>query len=180
MSAAAAFRRLNFVYTVLSKRKLTWFVQTNRVDACHSCHAQTQCMSAAAAIRRLNFVYTVLSKRKLTWFVQTKRVDGWDDPRMPTVQGIFRRGLQVEALREFILSQGASKNVTYQEWDKIWTINKKLIDPVCPRHTAVVAAGKVLLTLGGECCCVSRNSCVFPARSVRLLQWLTWCSVCGW
>uniref|UniRef100_A0A383W857 glutamate--tRNA ligase n=1 Tax=Tetradesmus obliquus TaxID=3088 RepID=A0A383W857_TETOB len=98
---------------------------------------------------RLNFVYTVLSKRKLTWFVQTNRVDGWDDPRMPTVQGIFRRGLQVEALREFILSQGASKNVTYQEWDKIWTINKKLIDPVCPRHTAVAAAGKVLLTLEG-------------------------------
>ncbi|KAF6254122.1 tRNA synthetases class I, catalytic domain-containing protein [Scenedesmus sp. NREL 46B-D3] len=98
---------------------------------------------------RLNFVYTVLSKRKLTWFVQTERVAGWDDPRMPTVQGIFRRGLQVEALREFILSQGASKNVTYQEWDKIWTINKKLIDPVCPRHTAVAGAGKVLLTLEG-------------------------------
>jgi glutamyl/glutaminyl-tRNA synthetase len=64
----------------------------------------------------------------------------------------LQRCLQVEALREFILSQGASKNVTYQEWDKIWTINKKLIDPVCPRHTAVVAAGKVLLTLEGECC----------------------------
>jgi hypothetical protein len=44
---------------------------------------------------RLNFVYTVLSKRKLTWFVNTNRVDSWSDPRMPTVQGIFRRGLQV-------------------------------------------------------------------------------------
>ncbi|KAG2484195.1 hypothetical protein HYH03_017007 [Edaphochlamys debaryana] len=96
---------------------------------------------------RLNFVNTVLSKRKLTWFVDTGRVESWNDPRMPTVQGILRRGMQIEALKEFILSQGASKNVTYQEWDKIWTINKKLIDPVCPRHTAVEEAGKVLLTL---------------------------------
>lgn len=96
---------------------------------------------------RLNFVNTVLSKRKLTWFVETGRVESWSDPRMPTVQGILRRGMTIEALREFILSQGASRNITFQEWDKIWTINKKVVDPVCPRHTAVEDAGKVLLTL---------------------------------
>eukprot|EP00955_Chlamydomonas_euryale_P091831 364650-Chlamydomonas_euryale.AAC.5 len=55
----------------------------------------------------------------------------------------------MEVLKEFILSQGASKNVTYQEWDKIWTMNKKLIDPVCPRHTAVECDGKVSVTLAG-------------------------------
>ncbi len=49
------------------------------------------------------------------------------------VQGVFRRGLQLEALKEFILSQGASKNVTLQEWEKLWSINKRIIDPVCPR-----------------------------------------------
>ena len=45
----------------------------------------------------------MLSKRKLTWFVERGVVEGWADPRMPTVQGMLRRGLQVEALREFIL-----------------------------------------------------------------------------
>ena len=60
---------------------------------------------------------------------------------------MIRRGLQLEALREFIIGQGASKNVTYQEWDKIWTINKKVIDPVCPRHTAIEVAGRVPVTL---------------------------------
>jgi len=98
---------------------------------------------------RLSFIYTVLSKRKLTWFVDNGIVNGWDDPRMPTVQGMLRRGLQVQALREFILSQGASKNVTYQEWDKIWTINKKIIDPVCPRHTAIATEGRVPVNLSG-------------------------------
>lgn len=46
-----------------------------------------------------------------------------------------------------ILLQGASKNLNLMEWDKLWTINKKIIDPVCPRHTAVIADRRVLLTL---------------------------------
>lgn len=96
---------------------------------------------------RLNLVYTLLSKRKLLWFVQNGKVDGWDDPRFPTVQGIVRRGLKVEALIQFILEQGASKNLNLMEWDKLWTINKKIIDPVCPRHTAVIEEKRVLLTL---------------------------------
>eukprot|EP00475_Leptophrys_vorax_P030492 TRINITY_DN4572_c1_g2_i1.p1 TRINITY_DN4572_c1_g2~~TRINITY_DN4572_c1_g2_i1.p1 ORF type:complete len:504 (+),score=36.41 TRINITY_DN4572_c1_g2_i1:25-1512(+) len=96
---------------------------------------------------RLNFVYTLLSKRKLTWFVDTGRVEGWTDPRFPTVQGIMRRGLTVEALKQFILSQGASKNLNLMEMDKLWSINKRVIDPVCPRHTAVLLSRRVRLTL---------------------------------
>ncbi|KAL1212741.1 Glutamate--tRNA ligase, cytoplasmic [Cardamine amara subsp. amara] len=96
---------------------------------------------------RLNLVFTLLSKRKLLWFVQNRLVDGWDDPRFPTVQGIVRRGLKIEALIQFILEQGASKNLNLMEWDKLWSINKRIIDPVCPRHTAVVAERRVLLTL---------------------------------
>ncbi|GKG36623.1 glutamate--tRNA ligase, cytoplasmic, partial [Tanacetum coccineum] len=54
---------------------------------------------------RLNLVYTLLCKRKLLWFVENGKVDGWDDAYFPTVQGIVRRGLQVEALIQFILEQ---------------------------------------------------------------------------
>ncbi|CAH8330396.1 unnamed protein product, partial [Eruca vesicaria subsp. sativa] len=94
---------------------------------------------------RLNLVYTLLSKRKLEWFAE--KFGGWDDPRLPTVQGMVRRGLKIEALIQFILEQGASKNLNLMEWDKLWSINKKMIDPVCPRHTAVVEERRVLLTL---------------------------------
>jgi glutamyl-tRNA synthetase len=98
---------------------------------------------------RLSFVYTVLSKRKLTWLVDHGYVDGWDDPRMPTVRGILRRGMHVNALRAFILSQGPSRNITFQQWDKIWTTNKRVIDPIAPRHTAIARHEHWAATLTG-------------------------------
>jgi len=64
-------------------------------------------------------------------------VSGWDDPRFPTVRGMLRRGLTVEGLRQFIHSQGASRNSTLQQWDKLWTMNKKVIDPIAPRYNVV-------------------------------------------
>ncbi|XP_011063777.1 PREDICTED: bifunctional glutamate/proline--tRNA ligase [Acromyrmex echinatior] len=86
---------------------------------------------------RLNMTHTVLSKRKLTWFVNEGLVDGWDDPRFPTVRGILRRGMTVEGLKQFIIAQGSSKSVVFMEWDKIWAFNKKVIDPVAIRYTAL-------------------------------------------
>ncbi|XP_010687370.1 glutamate--tRNA ligase, cytoplasmic-like [Beta vulgaris subsp. vulgaris] len=96
---------------------------------------------------RLNMVYTLLSKRKLLWFVQNGRVEGWDDPRLPTVQGMVRRGLKIEALAQFIREQRASTNQNMMEWDKLWSINKRIIDPVCPRHTAVLEDRRVIISL---------------------------------
>ena len=58
---------------------------------------------------RLNVTYTLLSKRKLLQLVQEGRVRGWDDPRMPTLSGIRRRGYTPEALRNFCAAIGASK-----------------------------------------------------------------------
>lgn len=104
------------------------------------------------AYSRLNMTNTVLSKRKLTWFVNSGLVDGWDDARFPTVRGILRRGMTVQGLREFIIAQGSSKSVVFMEWDKIWTFNKKVIDPIAPRYTALerTAAGPVRVHVAGN------------------------------
>ncbi|GAA5858656.1 hypothetical protein JCM8547_001408 [Rhodosporidiobolus lusitaniae] len=86
---------------------------------------------------RLAFVYTLLSKRKLKWFVEEGHVGGWDDPRFPTVRGIRRRGMTIEAITQFMLLQGPSQAFLNLEWDSIWNLNKKVIDPVAPRFVAL-------------------------------------------
>eukprot|EP00479_Gromia_sphaerica_P010723 TRINITY_DN5018_c0_g1_i1.p1 TRINITY_DN5018_c0_g1~~TRINITY_DN5018_c0_g1_i1.p1 ORF type:complete len:401 (+),score=90.88 TRINITY_DN5018_c0_g1_i1:110-1312(+) len=90
---------------------------------------------------RLNFKNTVMSKRKLQWFVKEGHVDGWHDSRMPTIQGLFNRGLTLDAMREFVYSMAASRNIVNMEWDIIWTKNKKIIDPECGRYTAISTKG---------------------------------------
>lgn len=98
---------------------------------------------------RLNFVYTLLSKRKLQWFVDNGVVSGWDDPRFPTVRGIRRRGMTIETIQEFILAQGPSQQIINMEWDNIWTINKRNIDPVVPRYHALDKDGLVKVNVKG-------------------------------
>ncbi|CAK5095906.1 unnamed protein product [Meloidogyne enterolobii] len=87
------------------------------------------------AYARLNMTNTVMSKRKLTWLVDEHLVDGWDDPRMPTVRGVMRRGLT--GFKQFILAQGGSRSVVTMEWDKIWAFNKKVIDSTAHRYTGL-------------------------------------------
>lgn len=89
---------------------------------------------------RLDFVKSSFSKRKLRGLVNEGLVWGWDDPRFPTIQGILRQGMNILALRAFIISQGASRNVTTMEWDKIWTNNRRVIDDIAPRYTAIELA----------------------------------------
>lgn len=98
---------------------------------------------------RVNFQRTLLSKRKLQWFVDNNKVTGWDDPRFPTVRGVRRRGMTVEGLRNFILATGPSKNIINLEWSMIWATNKKIIDPIAPRHTAITSKDAVKVTLSG-------------------------------
>ncbi len=96
---------------------------------------------------RMNFIRTVLSKRKLTKLVDNKTVWGWDDPRMPTIRGVRRRGMTIPALRDYILKQGPSRNIVNMDWTSFWAANKKEIDPVAPRHTGVDIEGAVKATV---------------------------------
>ncbi|PWY79615.1 glutamyl-tRNA synthetase [Aspergillus heteromorphus CBS 117.55] len=98
---------------------------------------------------RMNFVKTLLSKRKLTKLVEKGVVWGWDDPRFPTIRGIRRRGMTIPALREFILKQGPSKNIVNLDWTLFWATNKKYIDPVAPRHTAILKKDMVKAVVNG-------------------------------
>ena len=98
---------------------------------------------------RLNFVYTLLSKRKLQWFVDHGVVSDWSDPRFPTVRGIRRRGMTIDCIQQFILSQGPSQQIINMEWDNIWALNKRLLDPVVPRFVALSENQLVKATIQG-------------------------------
>jgi glutamyl-tRNA synthetase len=98
----------------------------------------------------LNFETYQMPKRKLRWFVQNHKAEGWDDVRLPTVRGMLRRGLTKEALWEFILDQGFSKNTkSLPDIHKLWAINKRLIDPHIRRYWALAKKDMVKVNLAG-------------------------------
>lgn len=106
---------------------------------------------------RLAFTNTVLSKRKLQRIVDLKKVSGWTDPSFPTVQGLLRRGLTVEALKAFVISQGASKAVNLMDPDKLWAINRQVLDPKVGRYTGISKVNTVVRLSNGPATSEIRN-----------------------
>jgi glutaminyl-tRNA synthetase len=95
---------------------------------------------------RLALGYTVLSKRKLLQLVNERRVSGWDDPRMPTIAGLRRRGVTAEALRDFAELIGVAKNNSTVDIGKFEYAVRQDLEPRCPRALAVLDPLRVELS----------------------------------
>jgi len=94
---------------------------------------------------RLNLTYTLLSKRRLLQLVQEGRVKAWDDPRMPTLSGIRRRGYTPEALRNFCAAVGVSKTSGKTELAMLEHFVREDLNKRAPRAMAVLRPLKVVI-----------------------------------
>ena len=95
---------------------------------------------------RLNINYTVMSKRKLMALVTEQLVDGWDDPRMPTLQGLRRRGYTPAAMRLFAERVGISKQNSQIDFSVLEGALREDLDSAAARRMAVVEPLKLVLT----------------------------------
>ncbi|HEL5400269.1 glutamine--tRNA ligase/YqeY domain fusion protein [Stenotrophomonas maltophilia] len=94
---------------------------------------------------RLNINYTVMSKRKLMALVTEQLVDGWEDPRMPTLQGLRRRGYTPAAMRLFAERVGISKQNSLIDFSVLEGALREDLDSAAPRRMAVVDPVKLVL-----------------------------------
>ncbi|QNR96822.1 glutamine--tRNA ligase/YqeY domain fusion protein [Stenotrophomonas sp. 169] len=95
---------------------------------------------------RLNINYTVMSKRKLMALVTEQLVDGWDDPRMPTLQGLRRRGYTPAAMRLFAERVGISKQNSLIDFSVLEGALREDLDSAAARRMAVIDPIKLVLT----------------------------------
>src|SRR3954471_16539303 len=94
---------------------------------------------------RLNLAYTVLSKRFLTRLVQEGRVSGWDDPRMPTLAGLRRRGVPPEALHEFVRRVGVARANSTVDVAIYESAVRDVLNRTAPRRLAVLRPLKLVI-----------------------------------
>ena len=95
---------------------------------------------------RLNLNYTVMSKRKLLQLVQENYVDGWDDPRMPTISGLRRRGYTPNSIRKFCDIIGVAKRENVIDYSLLEFCLREDLNKTAPRVMAVLDPVKVVIT----------------------------------
>ncbi|HXL13257.1 MAG TPA: glutamine--tRNA ligase/YqeY domain fusion protein [Bradyrhizobium sp.] len=94
---------------------------------------------------RLNLTYTLLSKRVLTELVRGGHVGGWDDPRMPTIAGLKRRGVPPAAIREFVKRIGVAKANSVVDVGMLEFCIREILNKTAPRRMAVLRPLKVVI-----------------------------------
>ena len=94
---------------------------------------------------RLNLTYTVLSKRVLTELVRDGHMSGWDDPRMPTLAGLRRRGVPPEAIRDFVKRIGVAKANSFVDVGMFDFSVREVLNKNALRRMAVLRPLKVLI-----------------------------------
>ena len=99
---------------------------------------------------RLNVTHVITSKRKLRQLVEDGHVDGWDDPRMPTIAGLRRRGYTPEALKLFCERSGVTKSGGWIDYASLEAALRDTLDPIAPRAMAVLDPVKLVITNWAE------------------------------
>ena len=118
-----------------NRRLYDWVLDNITID----CHPRQYEFS------RLNLEYTVMSKRKLNQLVTEKLVNGWDDPRMPTVSGLRRRGFTPASIREFCKRIGVTKQDNMIEFSSLESCIRDDLNENAPRAMAVLDPVKLVI-----------------------------------
>ncbi|MGF1690457.1 glutamine--tRNA ligase [Photobacterium kagoshimensis] len=108
------------------------------------------CQPRQYEFSRLNLEYTVMSKRKLNQLVTEKLVSGWDDPRMPTISGLRRRGFTSASIREFCKRIGVTKQDNTIEMSSLESCIRDDLNTNAPRAMAVLDPIKVVIENFGD------------------------------
>ncbi|MBN4665549.1 MULTISPECIES: glutamine--tRNA ligase/YqeY domain fusion protein [Pandoraea] len=119
---------------------------------------------------RLQLTYAITSKRKLRQLVDEKYVDGWDDPRMPTLVGLRRRGFSPESLQLFCERIGVAKSASWIDMSILEQALRDDLDPKAPRATAVLDPLKLIIDnypQGKQEDCQAPVHPHFPERGMR-------------
>ncbi len=109
-------------------------------------HTGTPARPRQYEFARLNLSYTVISKRKLLQLVEQKHVSGWDDPRMPTLSGLRRRGFTPESIRDFCARVGVAKKENLIDVGLLEHCVREDLNRRAPRALAVLRPLKLVLT----------------------------------
>ena len=104
-----------------------------------------ECQPRQYEFSRLNLEYTVMSKRKLNQLVVENLVEGWDDPRMPTISGLRRRGFTSASIREFCKRIGVTKQENMIEFGSLESCIRDDLNENAPRAMAVLDPIKVVI-----------------------------------